>query len=209
MFKDIKIKYCLIAVLASAVQAFGLYHIHAQSGVTEGGVIGLNLLLHHWFGISPAITNFVVSAICYFAGWRLLGRKFLIYSAVATGAFSAAYGIIEQFDPLWPELYHTPLLAALIGAVFIGVTAGVCVRVGGAMCGDDAFAMCVSHVTGLKIQQVYLISDLTVLGLSMTYIPFSRIVYSLLTVVLSGQIIGWIQRLPLGEKNTLGAAKEG
>ena len=209
MFRDIKLKYCVIAVLCAAVQAFGIYHIHAQSGVTEGGVIGLNLLLHHWFGISPAITNFVVSAICYFAGWRLLGRKFLIYSAVATGAFSAAYRILERFEPLWPELYNTPLAAALLGAVFVGVTAGICIRIGGAMCGDDAFAMCVSHVTGLKIQQVYLISDLTVLGLSMTYIPFRRIIYSLLTVVLSGQIIGWIQRLPLRGKNAAEAGKEG
>lgn len=209
MFKDIKIKYCLIAVLCSAVQAFGLYHVHAQSGVTEGGVIGLNLLLHHWFGISPAITNFVVSAICYFAGWRLLGRKFLIYSAVATGAFSVAYGMIEQFAPLWPQLYNTPLLAALIGAAFIGVTAGICVRVGGAMCGDDAFAMCISHVTGLKIQWVYFITDFTVLGLSATYIPFGRLIYSLITVVLSGQIIGWVQRLPIGGKTAGDKGNEG
>ena len=209
MFRDIKIKYCLIAALCAAVQAFGIYHIHAQSGVTEGGVIGLNLLLHHWFGISPAITNFVVSAICYFAGWRLLGRKFLIYSAVATGAFSVAYRIIEQFEPLWPELYNAPLAAALLGAVFVGVTAGGCIRVGGAMCGDDAFAMSLSHVTGLKIQQVYLISDLTVLGLSMTYIPFRRIIYSLITVLLSGQIIGWIQRFPLGGENVATEVKEG
>ena len=128
---------------------------------------------------------------------------------MATGAFSVAYRIIEQFEPLWPELYNAPLAAALLGAVFVGVTAGGCIRVGGAMCGDDAFAMSLSHVTGLKIQQVYLISDLTVLGLSMTYIPFRRIIFSLITVLLSGQIIGWIQRFPLGGENVATEVKEG
>ena len=57
MFKGIRIKYCIVAVLSSAFLAFGLYHVHSLSGVTEGGVIGLNLLLDHWFHISPSITS--------------------------------------------------------------------------------------------------------------------------------------------------------
>ena len=40
-------------------------------------------------------------------------------------------------------------------------------------------------------------TDLVVLGLSLTYIPLRRIGYSLLTVLISGQLIGLVQRLPL------------
>ena len=86
-----------------------------------------------------------------------------------------------------------PLAASVLGALFVGIGTGVCVRAGGATSGDDALAMSISHVTGVRIQWVYLVSDLTVLGLSLTYIPLGRIAYSLLTVVLSGQIIGLIQ----------------
>lgn len=187
---------CGIAILLSSVfLAFGLYQVHSLAGVTEGGVLGLNLLLEHWFHISPAVTNFVVSMICYFIGWKLLGRKFIIYSVVAASSFSLAYRTFEQFDPLWPDLYHMPLLAAVLGAVFVGVGTGVCVRVGGAVCGDDALAMSISHAAHMKIEWAYLISDLTVLALSATYIPLNRLIYSLLTVVLSGQIIGLIQRV--------------
>ena len=88
-----------------------------------------------------------------------------------------------------------PLLASIVGALFIGIGAGICVRVGGATCGDDALAMSLSHVSKIPIQWIYLISDLTVLGLSLSYIPLKKIAYSLLTVVLSGQIIGWIQKI--------------
>ena len=42
----------------------------------------------------------------------------------------------------------------------------------------------------VKIQWIYLASDMTVLLLSLSYIPLRRILYSLLTVILSGQIIG-------------------
>ena len=48
--------------------------------------------------------------------------------------------------------------------------------------------------TRLKIQWIYLISDLSVLLLSLSYIPLRRIAYSLLTVILSGQIIGLLQK---------------
>lgn len=195
MFKDITIKSCFMAVGSSVFLAFGLYHVHSLSGVTEGGVLGLNLLLEYWFGISPAVTNFVASAICYLLGWKLLGRVFIIYSTVAAGGFSLAYRVFEQFDPLWPGLYGMPLLAAILGALFVGIGTGICVRIGGAICGDDALAMCISHVFHMDIQWAYLITDMVVLGLSMTYIPLGRIVYSFLTVILSGQIIGWVQKV--------------
>lgn len=200
MLRGIKPLYCLIAASASAVLAFGLYHVHSFSGVTEGGVLGMTLLLQHWLSLSPAVSGFVLNAACYALGWRVLGRKFVVYSVVSTASFSVAYAIIEQFPPLWPQLYDMPLLSAILGAVFVGIGCGFSVWVGGASGGDDALAMAVSHLLHWPIQRVYLITDLAVLGLSLSYIPLSRMWYSLLTVILSGQIVGWIQHIPLPEK---------
>jgi len=194
VFKGISRKACLVALFSSAFQAFGIYHVHSVSGVTEGGVLGLTLFLDHMFGLSPAVTGFLLNAACYALGWKMLGRTFLIYSVVCTVGFSASYALFEQFPPLWPELYHEPLLAAVLGALFIGIGVGLCVRIGGAASGDDALAMSLSHLFCTKIETIYLISDLTVLGLSLLYIPLERIAYSLLTVVLSGRIIGIVQR---------------
>lgn len=185
---------CVRIFVSSAFLAFGLYHVHALSGVTEGGVLGLNLLLEHWFGISPAITNLIANGLCFALGWHLLGRQFILHSAVAAAGFSLAYALFEQYPPLWPGLYEMPLLASVLGALFVGIGTGLCVRDNAAVCGDDALAMCVSHVTGIGIQWVYLSTDLTVLLLSATYIPLSRLVWSFLTVFLSGQIIGLFQR---------------
>lgn len=189
-------KGVLVSVFGSAFLAFGLYNVHSLSGVTEGGVLGLTLLLDHWFSISPSVSGAILNVLCYGLGWKLLGRRFLAYSFVSTASFSLSYKLYEQFPPLWPELAQLPLLAALIGAVFVGVGAGVCVRAGGAPGGDDALAMSVSHVTGWSIERVYLLSDLIVLLLSLSYIPVRRIGFSLLTVIASGQIIGLIQKIP-------------
>lgn len=195
MFSLIKPRKCALALLGSAILAFGLYNVHALSGVTEGGVLGMTLFLHHWVRISPAVTGLILNAVCYLMGWKLLGREFIAYSIVAGGGFSLFYAIVEQFDPLWPQLAEHPLLAAVLGALFVGCGVGLSVRAGGAPGGDDALAMSISTLTHWNIQWAYLISDLVVLALSATYIDLERLGCSLLTVVLSGQIIGLIQRV--------------
>lgn len=130
-----------------------------------------------------------------------MGKLFLVYSFISSIGFSVFYGIFEQFDPLFPDIATKPLLAAVVGAIFVGVSVGLCVRVGGAPTGDDALAMSLDRVLPLDIQWIYLISDLVVLLISLTYIPVSKIIYSLLTVILSGQIIGVMQKIPFRKKD--------
>lgn len=200
-FPNLKPGNCAVSFLSSAFQAFGMYNIHALAEVTEGGVLGATLLLEHWMGISPALSSLILTGLCYFVGWRTLGKEFLGYSAVAALGYAIGYWICQQFPPLWPGIAGYPLAAAVIGALFIGIGAGLCVRAGGATCGDDALAMSISRTAGIPIQWVYLVTDLTVLGLSLSYIPLRRIAYSLLTVTLSGQIIGWIQKMDISKQS--------
>ena len=200
MLPKLKISNCLVLLLGSVIQAVGIYNVHALSNVTEGGVLGLTLLLQHWFQISPAVSSLVLNLLCYAIGWKTLGSEFIGYSLVSICIYSVTYGILEQFPPLWPDIALYPLLAALAGALFIGIGAGLCVRAGGATAGDDALAMSFSRLLHWPIERIYLFSDLTVLLLSLSYIPLRRIAYSLLTVVLSGQIIGLIQKINIRKK---------
>lgn len=203
MIPKLSPKRCITALIGSAILSFGLYNVHSMSGVTEGGVLGLTLLLHHWFGISPSVSGFIMNLLCYLLGFRLLGKEFIAYSVVAGGSFSIFYAIFEQFPPLWPQLADTPLLAAIVGSLFVGIGVGLCVRIGSAPTGDDSLALSLSSLLEVKIQWVYLASDLIVLALSISYIPLGRLAYSLLTVILSGQIIGFVQRVKLPTKKTI------
>lgn len=183
-----------LSLLGGGILAFGLYHIHSISGVTEGGTLGLTLLLEHWLGISPAWTSLMLNGCCYALGIRTFGKPFLLYSILSAGSFSAVYAIGEQFPRLWPGLAHVPIVAAVIGALFVGLGVGLCVRAGGAPTGDDALAMSLSTHFQIPIERVYLVTDLTVLALSLSYLSPARICWSVLTVVLSGKIIGIVQR---------------
>ncbi len=200
---ELKPRYCLAALLGSTILAFGLYNIHSLSGVTEGGVLGLTLLFKNWLDISPSVSGLILNSLCYILGWRSLGRSFVAYSIISSGGFSLVYKICELFPPLFPQIADMPLVASLVGALFVGVGSGICVRVGGAPSGDDALAMSLSRLARVKIQWIYLASDLIVLLLSLSYIPLKRIVYSLLTVIISGQIIGLIQTIGIKKENKI------
>lgn len=190
----IKFKNCFFAALGGIILAFGLYNVHSLSDVTEGGILGVELLLHYHFDISPALSGFIMNAVCYAFGFFMLGWSFALYSAVAGGSFSLFYFIFEQFPPVYPQIASYPLVAAVVGALFVGGGVGIAVRAGGAPCGDDALAMGLCKITKIPIQWIYLFGDVTVLALSLTYIPLKRILYSLITVCISSPLVGIIAK---------------
>lgn len=187
-------KKILTLLLGAAILSFGMYNIHRQAGVTEGGVLGMILLLKHWFGISPSISGLVMDITCYIIGFRFLGKAFAKYSVIASLFFSLFYKLWEQFPPVIPDLTPHPLIAAVLGGLFVGIGVGLIVRIGGAAGGDDALALAISHVTKCSISKAYLFTDLVVLALSLSYIPFSRIFYSLITVFISSNVIEFVQK---------------
>lgn len=190
-----KYKNVILNIIGSAILSFGLFNIHSLSGVTEGGILGLTLFLKHWLNISPAISGLILNAICYYVGYRILGKSFILYSLISGIGFSVFYAIFEYIGPVFKWIVYRPLLASVLGALFVGIGVGLCVRAGGAPSGDDALAMSLSKVFKCDIRVIYLVTDLIVLLLSLTYIGLSKIIYSLISVILSGQVIGAIQKI--------------
>ena len=203
MKKLLKRYFYLVYILIGAfILAFGMYNVHSRTIITEGGIWGIELLLNHWFNLSPAVTAPFLDGTCYLLGVVFFGRDFIIKSLVGTLGYSAFYALLEQFPPLLPDLNPYPFAAAIIGAVFVGIGAGIVVRQGGACAGDDALALAISKKLKCKISTAYLSTDMTVLLLSFSYIPFVQIAYSLVTVLLSGWIIekvqNWKKNEPVG-----------
>lgn len=60
-------------VAGAAIVSFGLYNVHRQSGITEGGVLGAVLLLHHWFGWPASVITPVLDISCYLLALKVLG----------------------------------------------------------------------------------------------------------------------------------------
>ena len=121
----------LMILLGAAICSFGIHNIHQRTGITEGGVIGMMLLVEHWLGFSPAYITPVLDIACYLLAWRYLGAGFIKVSVVSTLSVSLFYKVWEQFPPMLPDFSAHPLAAAVLGGLFVGVGVGLIVRQGG------------------------------------------------------------------------------
>ena len=69
LMDGLSIKRIVWILIGAMITTFGIHNIHQQTGITEGGVIGLMLLLEHWLGFSPAFITrcWILPAM----GWHL------------------------------------------------------------------------------------------------------------------------------------------
>lgn len=183
-----KLKYGSI-ICGAGVLAFGIYNIHSRCAISEGGVLGLSLLFYHWFHISPAISNLIMDIMAIIAGTRVLQKSFLVDSIIAAVSYSLWYWLFEQYDYVLPNLAAHPLAASIAGGIFVGVGTAMMVRYGCGAGADDSLALIAQAKTPMSLSQYYVISDFSVLLLSLSYIPLGRILWSLLSVSVSSGVI--------------------
>ena len=186
-------KKIFLIILGAGICTFGIHNIHQRTGITEGGVIGMMLLVERWLGISPSAITSVLDISCYLLAFKYLGGQFIKISMISTLSVSLFYKFWELFPPMLPDLSEYPLAAAVAGGLFVGIGVGIIVRQGGSSGGDDALALTISRVTHWRLSRSYLFTDLVVLGLSLTYIPVFRIAFSLITVTISSFLIDLVQ----------------
>ena len=60
-------------LIGAAICSFGIHNIHQRTGITEGGIIGLMLLIEHWLGLSPAVITPFLDIFCYLLAFKYLG----------------------------------------------------------------------------------------------------------------------------------------
>ncbi|MCU9812412.1 YitT family protein [Paraclostridium sp. AKS81] len=187
-----ELKKVATIMIGATILAFGSYNFNYQNSVTEGGVLGLLLLIKNVFDISPSLTSLVIDLSLFALGTKFFGKKFLLYSILSTFTFSTMYNTFERIGFLVPNLEHNILLASILAGIGVGIGVGLVVRGGGASGGDDVIALIGNKFTPLKVNHIYLISDGIVLFLSLVYLDFKQIVFSLIAVTISGKIISII-----------------
>lgn len=189
-FFDLSKKGFVRIIIGSCIMAFTLVNVHMQSNITEGGVLGLTMLLYKLLDFDPAIISPLLDFACFSLGVSLFGKKFLKRTAIACFSFAIFYKIFLITGAVVPSLYDFPILSAIIGGIGIGVGCGLVVSQACAAGGDDALALVLSKKLNLNISKVYFLTDAIVLTMSLMYIPMGRIIFSLLTTIVSSLIIG-------------------
>ena len=107
-------KRIAMILLGTAILSFGIHNIHRRTAITEGGVIGLVLLINHWLGVPASVASPLLDAASYALAFKFLGWDFLLSAGVASVSLAGFYRIWECLPPMLPDLTPWPLAAALL-----------------------------------------------------------------------------------------------
>lgn len=192
-------KEIALILLGALILAFGVFNLNYQNNITEGGVLGILLLLKNLFNINPSIANIIIDISLFVVAYKFFGKQFLIHSMIATLGFSIFYGIFESIGPLIP-VFDNKLLGAILAGLFVGVGSGIVIRAGAAAGGDDVLAILISKITSMTIGRVYLIGDISILLISLSYLSLYDTCWSLIAVTISGKTIDYIYNYKMEPK---------
>lgn len=191
--KELKWKNIFFIVLGSAIYSFGFVHFNIQNELGEGGFAGITLILYFLWNWDPALMNLLLNIPLFFIGWKLLGRKVLLYTIIGTVAVSVFLKIFLTYQvqiPLRDDLF----LAALFAGVFIGIGLGIIFRYGGTTGGVDIIARLIQKYIGWSMGKTMFLFDAMVIMLSwLSFLDYRSVMYTLVAVFVGARVIDFVQ----------------
>ncbi len=133
--------------LGSAIGALAYPLFLVPNNIAPGGITGLATILNYVFGFSVGITSLILNIPMFLAGFRTMGKRFVLRTLAATLIFSVMIDLIK----LQP-LTHDPLIAAIFGGTLLGLGLAVILRGGATTGGTDMLARMVhKYLAGISV----------------------------------------------------------
>ncbi len=193
--KAAKVRTVTAIVLGTALYAFGLLYFIIPNKFTEGGVTGITVLLNYGLGIPTALSTLILNIPLVILGWRILGLRQIVYTAVGIGSLSLFLWLFQVlFDRgFLIQHEHDPIIAALYAGIILGLGLGIVFRFGGTTGGSDIIARILNRKKGWSMGRVILAIDVMIIGLSLFFIAEEKVLYTLVAVFIASKVIDFVQ----------------
>ncbi len=155
--------YVLIAV-AMIIGSVGLNLFLLPNHITMGGVGGIASILYWGFGIPVSVSYFGLNILLLALAYRALGWRFCIKTVYAVGVFAIVTRLIEnQTGGNVTLLSDQPFMATVLGAFFMGGSAGLGLSCNGSTGGSDTVAAMVNKYYNISLGHAIMICDLLII----------------------------------------------
>ncbi|HEL2738929.1 TPA: YitT family protein [Streptococcus suis] len=199
----IRLKNIFFILLGSGIFSFALNYLIMPNHLYEGGITGINLILFYLFKFQPWMMNILINIPLFLLGWKLLGRKILIYSLIGTFTVTFWLLLFEKL-PIHINLANDLLIVSMLGGILVGLGLGIIFKAGGTTGGSDIIARIGHKYLPYSIGQIILAIDFLVLTLTVIVSQNLRIVlYTLLMVTIASKVIDFVTEGGYGSKGVM------
>lgn len=178
------LSYCYI-VLGCLIGGAAYPLFLVPNNIAPGGLTGVATVLNYLFGTPVGLTSMLMNVPLFLMGYRMLGGTFAFRSLVATVLFSVSIDLMKL-----PCLTDDVLLAAVYGAIMLGLGLGLILRGGATTGGSDMIAKLIHRsLPFITVGMMLLIIDCTVILLAAFTMSTRAALYSLICIFVSSKVI--------------------
>ncbi len=179
----------LILILAGIFSAaFGLKGFLLSSRFIDGGVTGVSMLVSDVLGLPLSILIFLINLPFIAIGFRQIGWKFALKSALAITGLALCLGFLT-----FPDVTPDKLLTAVFGGLFIGAGIGLAIRGGAVLDGTEIAALLVSRKSHLlRVGDIILVFNVFIFMAAAFFLSIESAMYSILTYVAASKTIDFL-----------------
>jgi len=182
------VKNTALVVLGILSAGMGLKGFLMSSRFIDGGVTGVSMLLSDVLGFSLAILILVINLPFIALGFRQVGGKFAIKSALAIASLSVCLAVVK-----YPDVTPDKLLTAVFGGFFIGAGIGLAIRGGAVLDGTEIAALLISKNSHLlRVGDVILILNVFIFLAAAFFLGIESALYSILTYFAASKTIDFL-----------------
>lgn len=189
MKKFLKEVFNIILIVLGILSAgLGLKGFLLSSHFIDGGVTGISMLSSSILKFPLSILILIINLPFIAIGFRQIGKKFAIKSALAIGGLSLCLAFIH-----YPDVTSDKLLTAVFGGFFIGAGIGLAIRGGAVLDGTEIAALLVSKSSNLlRVGDVILILNVFIFGAAAFFLGIEIALYSILTYFAASKTIDFL-----------------
>lgn len=179
-----------LIVLASVVMAANIKSFVDAGGLFPGGFNGLTLLIQRsaqqFAGVSLPFTaiNLLLNAIPAVISFRLIGKRFTLYSCLMIALTSVLTDIIPSMP-----LTNDVLLVCIFGGIFNGLAISMCLLGRATSGGTDFIAVALSERLNVDAWNYIFIGNCLMLAVAGMLFGWDKALYSIIFQFASTQVV--------------------
>ncbi|MEO2074132.1 MAG: YitT family protein [Bacillus sp. (in: firmicutes)] len=169
-------------LLGSMLLSLGVNGFLVPYHLLDGGVIGLGLIIHYFYGWPTGLSIILLSLPLYILAW-FFERRYFFYSL--HGLIISSF-CIDLFSFINGKIHLDILPSTIIGGILVGVGIGLMLRYETSTGGTDLLAQILTKFTSINIGIIIFLIDGLIITSGIQVVGLEKFFYSLLTIICVG-----------------------
>ena len=178
----------IVIFIGCFISSLGVNLFLVNAELLSGGATGAALILQYLFEVPSGLTVFIINIPLFFISYKMLNKKFTIYSAVGMISLSLSLILTKPLSSL--VKVDDILLYCIYGGVICGLGYGIVFSRNGSTGGTDIITMVLrKKYSNFEIGKVSFALNLIIVFIGAMIFGIPKALYTLISMFVQGTVV--------------------